>query len=208
MPVFVPGDLDPQTHPSEEPNTSSMWMWHKSVQRFRRYFIHKQKTQTDGAKTEPYAVYCSSLRAVKSAVFLHIYANNNHKTDIYYVCQWQPLVHQRPANNHWRFKYFTSQMPFLTPFCTRRNKNFKAQIILKIKWFLAAYLKIIFTIWSTIQPDLNTQTHNTHLYHVQSSIQHLLSRQTWVRQSSPWLLLPHLFQKPLRCVFWKFMTIF
>jgi len=33
--------LDIQTHPSEKPNTSSLWIWRKSVQRFPRYFIHK-----------------------------------------------------------------------------------------------------------------------------------------------------------------------
>jgi len=33
-------DLDIQTHPSEEPNTSSLWIWRKSVQRFPRYFHH------------------------------------------------------------------------------------------------------------------------------------------------------------------------
>jgi len=43
--------LDLQTRPSEGPNTSSVWIWRKSVQRFPRYFIHKpKKTQTDGAK--------------------------------------------------------------------------------------------------------------------------------------------------------------
>jgi len=34
-------------------NSYSVWIWRKSVQRFRRYFIHKQKkTQTDGAKKQ------------------------------------------------------------------------------------------------------------------------------------------------------------
>jgi len=35
-------DLDLQTRPSEGPNTSSMWVWHKFVQRFQRYFIHNK----------------------------------------------------------------------------------------------------------------------------------------------------------------------
>jgi len=37
-----------------------MWIWRKSVQRFPRYFIYKQKIpQTDGAKkTVPSAVHC------------------------------------------------------------------------------------------------------------------------------------------------------
>jgi len=37
-------DIDLQTHPSERPNTFFTWIWRKSVQRFPRYFIHKQKT--------------------------------------------------------------------------------------------------------------------------------------------------------------------
>jgi len=36
--------LDIQTRPSDGPNTSSLWIWHKSVQRFPRYFIHKRKS--------------------------------------------------------------------------------------------------------------------------------------------------------------------
>jgi len=36
-------DRDLQTQPSEGPNTSSVWVWRKSVQHFPRYFIHKQK---------------------------------------------------------------------------------------------------------------------------------------------------------------------
>jgi len=38
-------DFDIQTHPPEGPNTSSLWIWHKSVQRFWRYFTHKQTKQ-------------------------------------------------------------------------------------------------------------------------------------------------------------------
>jgi len=58
---FVPGDLDLdiQTRPSKGPNTSFVWLWRKSVQRFRRYLIHKQKINKKTAlKTEPYAVHC------------------------------------------------------------------------------------------------------------------------------------------------------
>jgi len=36
-------DLDLETHPRDGPNTSSLWICHKSVQRFPRYFMHKQK---------------------------------------------------------------------------------------------------------------------------------------------------------------------
>jgi len=48
--------LDIQARPSEEPNTFSLWIWPKSVQRFPRYFIHK-KPQT-APKTEPCAAHC------------------------------------------------------------------------------------------------------------------------------------------------------
>jgi len=40
--VTLTFDLDIPTSPSERPNTSSMWIWHKSIQQFPRYFIHKQ----------------------------------------------------------------------------------------------------------------------------------------------------------------------
>jgi len=55
--------FDLQTRPSEGPNTSFVWIWRKSVQQFRRYFIHKQKTQTDGAKKN--RTFCSSLHVAK-----------------------------------------------------------------------------------------------------------------------------------------------
>jgi len=57
-------DLDLQTRLSEGPNTSSMCIWRKSVQRFPKYFIYKQnkqKPQTDGAENRTFR---SSLRAV------------------------------------------------------------------------------------------------------------------------------------------------
>jgi len=55
---FVPGDLDLdiQTPPSKGSNTSSLWIWHKYIQRFQGYLIHKQqktKSETE-LKTEPY----------------------------------------------------------------------------------------------------------------------------------------------------------
>jgi len=43
-------DIDLQSRPSEGPNTSSVWIWRKSVQWFRRYFIHKQKSRTQRQK--------------------------------------------------------------------------------------------------------------------------------------------------------------
>ena len=48
--VTLTFDLDLQTHPSEGPNTSRLWIWRKSVQRFRRYFIHKQKCRRQRQK--------------------------------------------------------------------------------------------------------------------------------------------------------------
>jgi len=63
--VTLTFDLDLQTRPSEGRNTSSVWIWRKSVQRFPRYFIHKQKThRLTAPKTEPSAVHCRSLRAI------------------------------------------------------------------------------------------------------------------------------------------------
>jgi len=52
--VTVTFDLDLQTRPNEGPNTSSVWIWRKSVQRFPRYFTYTNKN-TDW-KTEPSAV--------------------------------------------------------------------------------------------------------------------------------------------------------
>jgi len=57
--VTLTFDLDLQTRPSEGPNTSALWIWRKSVQRFPRYLIHKQKKhRLTAAKTEPSAVHC------------------------------------------------------------------------------------------------------------------------------------------------------
>jgi len=59
-------DLDLQTHLCQGRNMSSVWIWCKSVQQFRRYFIHK-KPQTDGAKNRTFR---SSLRAVKGCLLI------------------------------------------------------------------------------------------------------------------------------------------
>ena len=66
--VTLTFDLDIHTRPSEGPSTSSVWIWHKSVQRFPRYFIHKQKSSARNR-----TLRCS-LRAVK----IHPY---NSRTD-------------------------------------------------------------------------------------------------------------------------------
>ena len=42
--VTLTFDLDPQSRLSEGPNMFSVWIWCRSVQHFRRYFIHKQKS--------------------------------------------------------------------------------------------------------------------------------------------------------------------
>jgi len=42
--VTLTFDLAFQTRQSKGPSMSSVWIWHKSVQHFTRYFIHKQKT--------------------------------------------------------------------------------------------------------------------------------------------------------------------
>jgi len=44
-------DLDIQTLPCERPNTSSLWIWRKSVQRFPRFEAQTKKKVTDGAKS-------------------------------------------------------------------------------------------------------------------------------------------------------------
>jgi len=43
--VILTFDLDIQIRPSEGPNTSSLWIWRKSVQPFPRYMVHKQKSK-------------------------------------------------------------------------------------------------------------------------------------------------------------------
>jgi len=50
--VFVPGDLDLdiQTCPSEGPNMTSLWTWHKCVQRVPRDISYTNKKVTDSAK--------------------------------------------------------------------------------------------------------------------------------------------------------------
>jgi len=67
--VTLTFDLNLQTRPREGPNTSSVLIWCKSFQRFPRYFIHKQKTQTDGVKNRTFR---SSLRAVKTKNVIRI----------------------------------------------------------------------------------------------------------------------------------------
>jgi len=57
--VTLTFDLDIQTGLSKRPNTSSTWIWCKSVQWLRRNFIHKQtKGSQTVPKTEPYTVHC------------------------------------------------------------------------------------------------------------------------------------------------------
>ena len=85
MPFLVPGDLylDFQTRPSEAPNTSSVWIRCKSVQRFPRYFIHKQKV-TNSAKNRTLR---SSLRAVKTHLFGQLRTSSG--TDAAFAWFWR-----------------------------------------------------------------------------------------------------------------------
>jgi len=73
-------DLDLQTHPSEGRNTSSVWIWRKSVQRFPRYFIHERKSHRHGAKNRTLR---SSLRAVIST---HLMSQKSQRCHI--VAWW------------------------------------------------------------------------------------------------------------------------
>ena len=60
VPVVLTFDL--QTCQTEGPNKPSVWIWRKSVQGFRRYFIHKQKT-TDWRRQKhnlPQSTACSN----------------------------------------------------------------------------------------------------------------------------------------------------
>jgi len=58
--VTLTFDLDLQIRRSEGPNTSSVWVWRKYVQRFPRYYIHKQKIR-DGVKNRTFR---SSIHAI------------------------------------------------------------------------------------------------------------------------------------------------
>ena len=69
-------NFDLQTRPSEGPNTSSVWIWRKSVQRFLRYFIPNKNPQTDGAKNRTFR---SSLRAVGLKIFNIRKVSNENK---------------------------------------------------------------------------------------------------------------------------------
>jgi len=62
--------IDLQTHPSEGPNTSSMWIWCKSVQRFLSCFIHNQKT-TDWRRQKqnlPQFTACGNNNITKTTI--------------------------------------------------------------------------------------------------------------------------------------------
>ena len=65
--VTLTFDLDIETPLSEGPNTSSVWIWRKFVQRFPRYLIHKQKKTkkqqkvTAALTTEPYLCSVTNL---------------------------------------------------------------------------------------------------------------------------------------------------
>ena len=60
--VTLTFDLYLQTRPSEGPNTSSMWIWRKSVQWFPRYFIHKQEKHSDRWRQKQNLLQLSTTR--------------------------------------------------------------------------------------------------------------------------------------------------
>jgi len=62
--VILTFDLDIQNCPCEGPNTSSMWIWHKSIQSSRD-ISYTNKKVTDSAKNR---TLCSSLRVVTNLV--------------------------------------------------------------------------------------------------------------------------------------------
>ena len=117
MPFFVPGDFDlwPLTFNSSERriNTSSVWMWRKSVQRFPRYFIHKQKTTDWRAKNRTFR---SSLHVVKiiSSIAEYIHAKmaslkgqNTTTEPIKNLCTIYIWI-DRWLQNHWHILPFSA----------------------------------------------------------------------------------------------------
>ena len=84
--VTLTFDLDLQTRPSEGPNTSSVWIWRKSVQRFPGIFHTQTKNpQTDDAWNR---TSCSSLLAV--GLIISVSSNRPYAKSTY--TRWLMLV--------------------------------------------------------------------------------------------------------------------
>jgi len=96
-------DLDLQTRPSQGPNTSSVWSWPKSVQRFPRYFIHKQKP-TDWRRQKqnpPQFTACGykcaasdSFRITLGLYNYYYYYDDDDDDDCYYYYHTQWLKYK------------------------------------------------------------------------------------------------------------------
>jgi len=65
-------DLDIQTRPSEGPNTSSLWIWRNSVQRFPRYLIGYTNKVTDSAITQPVLTQFTACGIKTVKIFLQV----------------------------------------------------------------------------------------------------------------------------------------
>jgi len=83
--VTLTFDLDIQTRPSEGPNTSSLWIWRKSVQRFPRYLRHKQKSLYGLEAFSLTKTDLQSLDFVINRFFMKLFATSN--TEIVKCCQ-------------------------------------------------------------------------------------------------------------------------
>jgi len=90
--------FDIQSPPTEGPNTSSLWIWHKSVQRLTRYFAHKQKSHRQCQKQN-----LSSLRVV---ITLHSWAGHcnklctntpHHIATVHTAATWKIAHFSRPC---------------------------------------------------------------------------------------------------------------
>ena len=69
-------DLHLQTHPSEGPNTSSVWIWRKSVQRFPWYFTKKTKCMRQKPNL-PQFTACGNCAATMLES-IHIFLRQKH----------------------------------------------------------------------------------------------------------------------------------
>jgi len=80
--------FDIQTCPSEGPNTSSMWLWRKSIQPFRRYLRHKQKKSQTALKTEPYlrVVITYAVSDTQQTTSETKYTNQNYEVICITIC--------------------------------------------------------------------------------------------------------------------------
>jgi len=116
--VTLTFDLDIQTRPSEGPNTSSLWIWRKSVQHFRRYFIHEQKKSQAVPKTKPSAVQFNPETFLMSpasshSAFQRVRCHHPQKS---YLAHWLvPWRQPPPPNEPWwsQLRWQSSAVAFL-----------------------------------------------------------------------------------------------